>query len=678
MKNTNSTILILICFLYSCTPKNNREILLPELAKAESLMYNQPDSALSILETMAMPAPSEKLQNATWSLLLVQARDKNHIAHYSDSLVNVAYDYFMKQDDPWRKALVLNYEGRVNEDMEEIEKATRFYLEGCDIAQQTDDYKLRFLLTSNLGTIYLYRSLYKEALEAYTEAKTLAQKMNDPGYFSTACSYLGRAYGVTGRWDEAVSSYKKAIEKAELANDKIELSRALGELAAIYRELGEYDSAFVYVRKDLALVEEYGLKGIAQTYFGIGTLYSRLEVYDSAQIYLNKSLLVANNVYTKKSIYSELSEIAEKQGDMKAAFNYLQLFQNMQDAIQQQSSQQVIVKLQARYNYEKLKNEKVQLLSEKEKIIKTYLCILFVLFLAISGIIYVYQRKLLNKERKLREKKEQLEYDAIQLYENEEEIRENKNQIRILTRSLEESANREREQKLELEQLYEQNKCIVREQKEQLARNAIQENSNEEKIRNIKSRILILQNSLEKSSGKGAEYKQKIERLYKENKQLESKNLDLHKSMEESVLMQQKNELMQEYNKLASENKELSDQAQCLFEKLEKQIPILNELREKPVCITEQQWMQIEEAVKLLYGDFTERLKKYIPDINQNDIRFCRLIKLRFSNAAIANMTMVVPAAVTKHKQRLKKQLPDELKGKFTECHSFEQWLLKL
>lgn len=618
MKNTNLTILMFACFLCSCTLKSNRETILPELVHAESLMYDQPDSALSILETMVMPSPSEELQNATWSLLLVQARDKNRIVHSSDSLINVAYDYFMQQADPWRKALVLNYEGRVNEDMGEIEKATRFYLEGCDMARQTDDYKLRFLVTSNLGTIYLYRSLYKEALEAYTEAKTLAQKMNDPDYISAACSYLGRVYSVTDHWDEAVSSYKKAIEKSELSDDKNDLSRAFGELAAVYEELKEYDSAFVYVRKDLALVEESGLKGIAQAYLGIGTLYSRLEAYDSAQIYLDKSLLVTDNLYTKKAVYAELSEIAEKQGDMKAALNNLKLFQQMQDTIQQQSSQQVIAELQARYNHEKLKNEKAQLLSEKERIIEIALCLLFVLFLAISGIIYVYQRKLLNKERKLRENKEQLERDAIQLHENEEEIRVNKNQIRILTRGLEESF------------------------------------------------------------GKEEEYKQEIARLYKESELLESKNLELHKSVEESVLTRQKNELMQAYQELSAENKELSDQVQCLFEKLEKQIPVLNELHEKPVCITEQQWMQIEEAVELLYGDFTERLKKYILDINQNDIRFCWLLKLRFSNMAIANMTVVAPTAVTKHKQRLKKLLPDELREQFAKRDSFERWLLKL
>ena len=59
-----------------------------------------------------MPASSDKLQNATWALLLTQAKYKNYIEEVTDStLINIAYDYFMKKGNAQRKAMVLYYKG---------------------------------------------------------------------------------------------------------------------------------------------------------------------------------------------------------------------------------------------------------------------------------------------------------------------------------------------------------------------------------------------------------------------------------------------------------------------------------------------------------------------------------------------------------------------------------------
>ena len=63
-------------YLFSCTSLSTPESL-PELVRAESLMYDHPDSALILLDSMA--PPSEPYQNALWSLLVVQARDKNYM-----------------------------------------------------------------------------------------------------------------------------------------------------------------------------------------------------------------------------------------------------------------------------------------------------------------------------------------------------------------------------------------------------------------------------------------------------------------------------------------------------------------------------------------------------------------------------------------------------------------------
>ena len=95
-------MIVCACLLSSChSGRSGQEALPLELVQAENLMYEHPDSALQILQGMSVP--SEKEAYATWALLLTQAKYKCDIAQ-SYSLVNVAYDYFIKGDDVQKKA----------------------------------------------------------------------------------------------------------------------------------------------------------------------------------------------------------------------------------------------------------------------------------------------------------------------------------------------------------------------------------------------------------------------------------------------------------------------------------------------------------------------------------------------------------------------------------------------
>ena len=76
-------------------------------------MYEHPDSALGVLQgDESSGIIGQNCKNATWALLTVQAKYKNYKEELADStLINIAYDYFMKQDDARRKAMVLYYKG---------------------------------------------------------------------------------------------------------------------------------------------------------------------------------------------------------------------------------------------------------------------------------------------------------------------------------------------------------------------------------------------------------------------------------------------------------------------------------------------------------------------------------------------------------------------------------------
>ena len=105
------------CFLCSffalltgCSGKRAGEHPLAELVRAESVMFDHPDSALHILEAMPMPSARwDKENHALWCLLTSQAQVKLITKISSDSLVRIAYYYYKPTDNARRKAMSALY-----------------------------------------------------------------------------------------------------------------------------------------------------------------------------------------------------------------------------------------------------------------------------------------------------------------------------------------------------------------------------------------------------------------------------------------------------------------------------------------------------------------------------------------------------------------------------------------
>lgn len=612
MKNT---FYILLCslsiYIISCAGNRTQE-LDPRLSHAESIMYDHPDSALSLLE--AMPVPSDKYQNAIYSLLLVQARDKNYIKHTSDSLINVAYDYFIKKEDSHRKSLVLNYEGRVNEDLGEIEKATEFYLRAADEVEKTDDYRLGYLINSNLGMIYAYRGLNEEGLSAFQKTHELAKLSQDSSHIAFSLIYLGRIYGKLGQWEQSIASYKQAIDISEKTNDRKSLGAALNELGGIYRATGKYKMALSCIER-VKNEQLYNRRTFPQFSLALGDIYKYVGLYDSASFHLAQSL-VTDNIYTKKSAYLFLYQLQKKMHNYEKAIEYNDKYLQYSDSVNQLNRSNIINEIQAKYNHEKLKNEKMTLELEKSQLLKRSLLILFLLLLIIALLVYIYQRRLLIKERTIQKDREMLRQYSKQLYENDLTIRRNQERIKELSGEISNHTDLEesvKEQSVEITSLHKQN-----------------------------------------------------DNLLKENKRLQENINQFVQSL------QQKDDELEVYRKLSEENLRLRDREKFLCDQLMKRTAVLKNLRLSPKYIkTQGEWEEITEAINVIYDNYTIRLNEHYPLLTESDIQICILVKLHLNNSTIAVLTGISPASVTKRKQRMKERIGGDL----GENESLDMWL---
>ena len=393
-------IIIIICttlMTVGCSQNHKVTKQTPELAKAEEVMFDHPDSALHILESMPIPsARKDKENHALWCLLTSQAKVKLIIKIPSDSLVKIAYDYYKSTDNARRKAMSALYMGDINYELGKIEEAMQYYLEGKTEVEKTEDYKTGYLIMSSLGKLYLYRRLNAYALEACTIAYDYAVKDSNKRYQMGALQYLARCYCILNELPKAIETYQKCSDIAvELGlNNKAYYYDIQTEIALVYKNSSQF-------LQSLEILKSFPVK--FQSSSLIGKNYFYLKQYDSAYFYLNKALLT-DNIYTKASVYEFLYKFGNQPKYRKYLTSYCDSLLFYNDSIITLNKSKEIIAYKEKYENEKLTNDKQRLKLEKAYILNwLMITVVIVLLLTVSFVFSIFTRKWLyiEKRRKL-------------------------------------------------------------------------------------------------------------------------------------------------------------------------------------------------------------------------------------------------------------------------------------
>ena len=582
-------IISIITSLISCTHnKNYTTTFQPELAKAEAIMYRYPDSALHILQGIQPDNPSDNEQYATWALLMTQAQYKNQIEQ-SDSLINIAYSYFINQDNAQRKALALYYKGILCHESHHAEDALSFYLEATAEIEKTNDYQLGFLINSEIGLMYLYRKLNDYAMEYFEKAHHNAELSNNQTYIAFSFIYIARAFSQKKQYNKAIEYYEKAIKIGQVNNYPTILASAMNETSFLFLKIGENKKALQYAKDCIKI------KKTDQRIFSLGDTYRYLKMYDSAYFYLNQASL-SPNIHTARSAYQALFYISQEEKDYKKAVEYSNKLWFYQDSIGKTDRNKALIEMQEKYDQQKIINENNLSQIKKDRIIRNVLIALIILSFIIAITNYLYQRKIVSQKQEILEKEEKIRYFTMKIHENETLINRNKMRIEELTIQMEGS------QEIK-EQWKEQNKI----------RQEIQQQNEMLKLENNK-----LQNHI-------SNYAQSLKEKSKELEAMEH---------------------------LSEENQYLHKREAFLCNQLINQTELFNKLKTTKY-IDDQLWQEIKEKIDLLFDNYTKRLYHQIPSLTDGDIQICCLIKLRFSNGDIAKMLAISPTSVSKRKLRL-------------------------
>ena len=615
-KITHYILYILIAFtvLFNirCGGNGTEKTLLPELAHAESVMFDHPDSALHILEAMPMPsARRDKENHALWCLLVTQAQVKQIIKISSDSLVRIAYNYYKPTDNTRRKAMSALYMGDINYDLGNIEEAMQYYLEGKTEVEKTDDYKTGYLIMSSLGKLYLYRDFSDYALEACTKAYNYAVEDSNKRYQMGALKYLARCYSIMNRLPKAIETYNECCTiSIELGykNSK-HYYNILHEIALVYINSHEYE-------KSLNILLSYPVNNLS--YSLIGKNYYHLGKTDSAYYYLNKALNT-NNIYSKASIYNYLYKLGDTPKYRKYLKTYCDSLLFYNDSIIALDKGKEIIAYKEKYDHQKLITEQQRLKLEKADAQRLLFIITICLIVVIAVVAYFYQKRLVRKETTIRKQSEQLQDHMLQLHEYETRLMQNNRYM---------------------DELQEQISCQVV--------NAEDIESYREQIDSLQSENGRLSENINTLQQHIVEYTSKLDKARRDTEKFRS---------------------------ISEENLNLKQRERMLADYVVDNDSLVKELREKCRVLDDMEWETLEQMCESTYGNFVSRLQGICPTLTKQELHLCILIKLRFSNTQMSEIFGVSVSSVSQKKFRLKKHLSESLEGGLPEEMTLDRWV---
>ena len=197
----NLTIILLL----ACTAcdRSTRHVT-ENLSQAEELIWTAPDSALHLLESISASRHLTGKEQADYALLLSLAQYRCYIPVSSDSLINLAIEYYKDKNDADKKGKAL-------------------YIKGCVWKEKYND--------------------IPNALIAYKEAETCISDMKERHYVAHIYSSLGYIYEKSLNFELAKEYYQKALQANIDGKDTVAYASNLLNLSTLYYTLHQADSA---------------------------------------------------------------------------------------------------------------------------------------------------------------------------------------------------------------------------------------------------------------------------------------------------------------------------------------------------------------------------------------------------------------------------------------------------
>ena len=381
---TLHTILFFLLLLTLSACKNQQVEAM--LDQAESVMQERPAEALSVLRTIDATQLHARSQEARYAMLYTQAQYKNYIDTSNDSLIRIAYDYYVTDlqgtdHDRMLSALMLGViqkqQGLQEESMLSLQRSLNY-------GQNTDDEfmlgQICALLSSECSLLF-DSDAYKYAEMSYSYYKR-AQKFD---YAIDARDLMSNALYNQQKYSECLLVSDSVFSEAEQMRDTFVMIKSLRNIVYASTAIGDIEKA-KHAHLELSKITPLST---SKDYVSLAGIYAFQGKLDSALWYLNQAEALPKDVFNRINFHNRASVIFKKMGNYEKAYQHNSLQHEIQDSLLNMRLANSVTIAQRDFARQELEAEK---LKETQRMQLWIFAIIIVILFSI-GLVWNFKRR---------------------------------------------------------------------------------------------------------------------------------------------------------------------------------------------------------------------------------------------------------------------------------------------
>ncbi|MBO5443836.1 MAG: hypothetical protein J5995_00600 [Muribaculaceae bacterium] len=296
----------------------------PYLYKADAIIEEHPDSALSILVSHPIADNASEYDKAFYRLLLTYARYKNQADESNDSVIGLSVNYFIDHGHTEEAVKSLFMEGTIRLNGQDYEGAAVSFATGMDLAEDVKDYFWKGKCARGLFKIFQNLMNGSGQVKYAEEEYRAFQRSGNGDWLIVARLDLAIAHNNKGLHNKAASEAEELVKSAKLTNNTSLMIESQHLKAVSLFAAGDH----------IAALNEY-----------IELFQIAPETFDDSDI---ANISVALNETGSDPIHSEIREYIDSchndqddtsfesfamQGNFKEAYESLEVYRMKQDSV---------------------------------------------------------------------------------------------------------------------------------------------------------------------------------------------------------------------------------------------------------------------------------------------------------------------------------------------------------
>ena len=383
------------------------------LAKAERLVYTQPDSVVSMLAPCYNDTTMTEADRALFGLLYTEALHHSGLLTESDSLILISRKYYEKGDDKEHLSRALLHHAMILYKQQQTHEAILTMKRAEQLAEDSRNSAFLWYLYSVMGDVNDNVGNYTQTLRYYKQALSEARKCRNNQWTVQTLNNIGMTFDMIGEKD----SLKHYVDEA-----KPFVSKTEGEVRATYLvnnasyllSKGKRQEAKRNLLESIAMSPtDRASKLLADIYVQEGDTVS------AAQQWYRLTNSFSPDVAIES--YRLLIAYLNNRGYKESAAEYSQRLNEVYHSLYERNDVAGIIDLQTQYDEQ---------LKERKQYKTTIMLLSAIIILIVAAIIIIrYSRQIKAELTKMRR-------------QNERERRENSHQMKEVVSNLHASANK--------------------------------------------------------------------------------------------------------------------------------------------------------------------------------------------------------------------------------------------